>query len=180
MTAADGALRRPGDDEYNEYYARYLAMVPDGDVVETLAREMEVTQALLVSIPARLEEHRYAPGKWSVREVVGHLVDTERLFAFRALWFARGAGGALAGMDQEAWARASSAASRPLGELSEEWAALRRANVLMFGSFSWDEGRRRGVASGYEVTVRALAWMIAGHELHHRVLIRRDYLGESV
>ena len=179
MTAGEGALRRPGDDEYNEYYARYLAMVPDGDVVETLAREMEATQALLRSIPTHLEEHRYAPGKWSLREVLGHLVDTERLFAFRALWFARGAGGELAGMDQEAWARESAAASRPLGELAEEWAALRRANVLMFGSFSSDTGRRRGVASGYEVTVRALAWMIAGHELHHRFLIRRDYLGES-
>jgi uncharacterized damage-inducible protein DinB len=176
MTA--DALGRPDVGEYNEYYARYIALVPEGDIVQTLAREMEDTQALLASVPAGREEFRYAPGKWSLREVVGHLVDTERLFAFRALWFARGAGGELAGMDQEAWARASTAGSRPLAELAEEWRTLRRANVLMFGAFTPEDGGRRGVASGHEVTVRALAWMIAGHELYHRGLIRRDYLGD--
>jgi len=173
------ALGRPGAGEYNEHYARYIALVPDGDIVETLAREMEATQALLSSVTAEREEFRYAPGKWSLREVVGHLVDTERLFAFRALWFARGGAGELSGMDQEAWARVSSAGARPLAELAEEWRALRRANVLMFGSFTPEDGARRGVASGYEVTVRALPWMIAGHELYHRARIRSDYLGEG-
>lgn len=177
MTA--DVLGRPEAGEYNDHYARYIALVPDGDIVETLAREMEITQALLASVPAAHEEYRYAPGKWSLREVVGHLVDTERLFAFRALWFARGGGGELAGMDQDAWARASTAGSRPLAELAEEWRALRRANVLMFGSFTAADGARLGVASGYEVTVRALPWMITGHELYHRALIRRDYLGEG-
>lgn len=95
-------LPRPLSGEYNEYYGRYIAMVPDGDVVRTLAAEMEETQALLRAVPAEKETYRYAEGKWSVREVVGHVIDTERLFAFRALWFARGAGGELAGMDQEA------------------------------------------------------------------------------
>jgi len=174
---ANGALGRPEVGEYNEYYARYIALVPDGSIVQTLEREMETTQALLASVPPDREEYRYAPGKWSLREVIGHLVDTERLFAFRALWFARGAGGELAGMDQEAWARASTAGSRPLADLSAEWGALRRANVLMFGSFTEEDGARVGTASGHEVTVRALAWMIAGHELYHRALIRRDYLG---
>jgi len=111
--------------------------------------------------------------------VVGHLIDTERLLAFRALWFARGGGGELAGMDQEVWARSSTAHARPLAELAEEWRALRRANVLMFGSFTPQDGARRGIASGYEVTVRALPWMIAGHELHHRARLRSDYLGEG-
>ncbi len=176
---AASALGRPEAGEYNEYYARYIALVPEGDIVETLAREMEATQALLASLPAEREEYRYAPGKWSVREVVGHLVDTERVFAFRALWIARGAGGELAGMDQDAWARASTAHLRPLAELAEEWRALRRANVLMFGSFTPEDGIRRGIASGYEVTVRALAWMIGGHELYHRAMIRSHYLGEE-
>lgn len=173
------ALPRPEAGEYNEYYARYIAMVPEGDIVETLAGEFEETLALLRSVPPEKEEYRYAEGKWSLREVVGHLLDTERLFAFRALWFARGGGGELAGMDQEAWARSSGAASRPLAELLAEWKGLRDANVLMFGSFDAEAGARRGVASGYEVTVRALPWMIAGHELYHRKLIRRDYLGEG-
>lgn len=176
---AASALGRPEAGEYNEYYARYIALVPEGDIVDTLAREMEATQALLASLPAEREEYRYAPGKWSVREVVGHLVDTERVFAFRALWFARGGAGEMVGMDQEAWARASSAGARPLAELAEEWRALRRANVLMFGAFTPEDGARRGIASGYEVTVRALAWMIAGHELYHRAMIRSHYLGED-
>jgi len=176
---APHALPRPALGEHNEYYARYVDLVPDGDVVDILTREMRTTQALLASVPSDKEEYRYAEGKWSLREVVGHLIDTERLFAFRALWFVRTGGGDLAGMDQEVWARASSAGSRALAELAEEWAALRRANVLLFGSLSFEDGARRGVASGYEVTVRALPWMIAGHELYHRARLRRDYLGEG-
>lgn len=170
-------LGRPAEGEYNSYYARYIALVPDGDIVETLAREMETTRALLASVPPEKEEFRYAEGKWSLREVVGHLIDTERLFSFRALWFARQGSGELAGMDQEAWARNSSAGARPLGGLVAEWGSLRAANVAMFSGFDAETGFRRGVASGFEVTVRALPWMIAGHELYHRQLIRRDYLG---
>ncbi|GMV07683.1 MAG: DNA damage-inducible protein DinB [Gemmatimonadota bacterium] len=176
---AGGVLPRPEAGEYNEYYARYIALVPDGDIVETLARQMQDTHALLKGVPPEKEEYRYAPGKWSLREVVGHLLDTERVFAFRALWFARGAGGELAGMDQELWVKASSAGSRSLADLAWEWMGLRSANALMFASFDEETGLRRGVASGYEVTVRALAWMIAGHELHHLALIRREYLGEG-
>jgi uncharacterized damage-inducible protein DinB len=176
---AKPTLPRPHGCEYNEYYARYIGLVTDGDIVRTLEREGAATQALLASVPPEKEEFRYAPGKWSLREVVGHLVDAERLFSFRALWFARVGSGELPNMDQEAWARASRAGSRPLAELAAEWAALRRANVLFFRSLSAEEGERSGVASGHEVTVRALAWMIAGHEVYHRRLIRRDYLGEG-
>jgi len=173
------ALPRPEAGEFNEYYGKYIDMVPDGDIVETLTRSMAETRELLRSVAPDKEEYRYAEGKWSLREVVGHLIDTERLFGFRALWFARGGSGELAGMDQEAWARNSNAGARPLAELLEEWTGLRAANALMFASFDAETGARRGVASGYEVTVRALAWMIAGHETYHRMLIRRDYLGEG-
>lgn len=175
MTMTSETLPRPGIGEYNEYYQRYIALVPDGDIVETLESQMVETRALLDSVSAESETFRYAEGKWSVREVVGHLVDTERLFAFRALWFARGEVGEMGGMDQEAWVLHSNASERGLVELADEWSALRRANVLMFGSFDAGVGECRGVASGYEVTVRALAWMMAGHELHHRTLLRRDY-----
>jgi len=172
-------LPRPLVGECNEYYRKYIDMVADGDIVATLAREMVETQAVLASVPADKEEFRYAEGKWSLREVVGHLIDVERLFAFRTLWFARGAEGDLSGMDQEAWATSSGAAVRPLADLAREWAALREANVLMLGALSAEDGARTGVASGFQVTVRALPWMMAGHELYHRMLIRRDYLGED-
>lgn len=175
----NSALPRPQAHEYNPYYQKYIEQVPEGDIVETLAREMETTRALLASVPADKEEYRYAEGKWSLREVVGHLIDTERLFSFRALWFARGAQGDMPGMDQNEWARLSTAGSRPLAELAREWAALRESNILFFGSLTEEDGKRQGVASNFEVTVRALPWMMAGHELYHRMLIRRDYLGES-
>lgn len=174
---AQPAMARPQAGEYNEYYKRYIDLVPNGNIVAIMAAEMDTTQALLASVPGDQEDFRYAPGKWSIREVVGHLIDTERLFAFRALWFARGGGGELAGMDQEAWGRTSSAGRRPLRELAREWAALRESNGYLFGSFDAETGLRTGVASGYEVTVRALPWMIVGHELHHRRLLERDYLG---
>jgi len=174
------ALPRPRPHEYNPYYQKYIDLVPDGDILEILRNEMEATQELLASVPPDKEEDRYADGKWSLREVVGHLIDTERLFSFRALWFARGAEGDMPGMDQEIWAQASTAGRRPLAELAREWAALRASNVLFFGSLTADDGKRQGVASNFEVTVRALPWMMAGHELHHRTIIRREYLGEDV
>jgi hypothetical protein len=169
------ALPRPGADEYAEYYGRYIALVPDGDILETLRDQLEATVGLLASVPPERETQGYAPGKWSVREVVGHLVDTERVFAYRALSIAREDGVDLPGMDQERWAAASMAENRPLAGLSAEWVSLRRANIHMFATFDEPTGARRGRASGFEFTVRAFAWLIAGHELWHRTGLVRDY-----
>jgi uncharacterized damage-inducible protein DinB len=170
-------MSRPAPDEFHEYYGRYIGLVPDGDIVATLSTEMEATRALLASVPPDREEYRYAEGKWTLREVVGHLIDVERLFALRALWAARRSQGEQPGMEQDAWAAASNAGARPLAGLAEEWAALRHANVLMFAGFDADTWSRRCRASGREFTVRALAWAIAGHERYHRALLKRDYLG---
>ena len=166
---------RPADGEFAEYYGRYVGLVPDGDIAGTLARQFDVTRSLLDPVPPDREEYRYAEGKWSVREVVGHLVDTERVFALRALWVARAADGEQPGMEQDDWAATANAAARPLPDLVEEWAALRRSNVLMFRGFAAPAWLRRGRASGVEFTARALAWIVAGHELHHRAGLRRDY-----
>lgn len=169
-------MTRPASDEFYEYYARYIDEVAEGDIVTTLVSQMVETQALLGSAPPGRETYRYAEGKWSVREVVGHLVDVERMFALRALWIARGAVGEQPGMEQDDWAVVSNAGDRRLADLSAEWAALRHANVLMFGGFDEDAWSRRGVASGHALTARAAAWIIAGHELHHRALLRAKYL----
>jgi uncharacterized damage-inducible protein DinB len=134
---------------------------------------------LLASVPPEKEEHRYAPGKWSVREVVGHLIDSERTFAFRCLWMARAAPDPLPSFEQDAWARMSNAGSRPLAELAEEWAAVRRDLVLMLRSLDEEASARAGVASGRSFTVRSFPWIIAGHELHHRTGLERDYLGRA-
>ncbi len=170
------SLPRPETSEYHEYYQRYTDMVPDGDIVDTLRVQMETTLELLGSVPAEKETFRYAEGKWSVREVIGHLIDTERVFAFRALTMAREDGAKLPGMDQEEWGRRNNAHERTLGDLADEWTALRRANAHFFATLDADAGARAGVASGNAFTARSFPWIIAGHELWHRQLIERDYL----
>lgn len=172
-------LARPERTEHAEYYGRYVDLVPDGDILETLREQLGDTLALLMGVPEEMETHRYAEGKWSLREVVGHLIDTERLFAYRALAMARSDDVDLPGMDQDVWAAASDADHRHLGEMGEEWAALRRANIHMFASMGEATGTRTGRASGFDFTVRSFPWIIAGHELWHRGLIERDYLGPA-
>jgi hypothetical protein len=168
-------MSRPDPSEHAEYYSRYVDLVPDGDLLETLAAQRDETRALLASVPPERETYRYAPDKWTVREVVGHLIDTERLFAFRSLWFARGAGTPQPGMEQNEWAEASNAGARPLADLREEWAAVRRATIALLGGYDEEAWARTGVASGNPISVRACAWIIAGHELWHRRGLARDY-----
>lgn len=173
----ESALSRPDPSEHAPYYSVYIDRVPDGDVVATLTAQMQATQALLTDVPPERETFRYAPGKWSLRDVVGHLIDVERTFALRALWFAREAGSPLPAFEQDEWAERSNAGERPLAELMAEWAAVRDAGVHMFRSFGADVAKRVGVASGLEFTVRSIPWIIVGHELHHRRLIEERYLG---
>ena len=170
-------MRRPDPSEYDAYYGRYIDLVPEGDILDILEREMVTTQALLASVPPEKEEYRYAPGKWSVREVVGHLIDAERTFAFRCIWVARGAVDPQPSFDQEAWARTSNAGTRRLVALAEEWITLRRDAILLFRGLDEEATGRTGIASGKSFTARTFPWIIAGHELHHRALLERDYLG---
>lgn len=169
-------MRRPEPSEYDAFYRTYVDKVPAGDVLEILDREGACTVALLSGVPRERETYRYAPDKWTIRELVGHLIDTERLFAYRALAFARADPAPLPGMDQDVWAEASNAARRPLAELRDELALVRRSSVALFAGFddaAWD---RRGVASGCEFTVRAFPFIIAGHEIHHRGVLEARYL----
>ena len=171
------ALPRPQAGEHAEYYARYVAGVPDGDILYTLKDQLGETLAILQGLSPEQERFRYAPEKWSLREVVGHLIDSERVFAYRALTMARSEGADLPGMDQNEWVEQSNADDRPLDDLCAEWAALRRANVHLFATLSEEEGARSGRASGYDFTVRSFPWIIAGHELWHRQHISENYLG---
>jgi len=174
------ALNRPDPSEHAEYYARYVAQVPDGDILEILREQLGDTLLMLQSVPEERETFRYAEGKWSLREVVGHIVDAERVFGYRALHMVREPGIQLPAMDQDAWVAVARADGRTLDDLCAEWAAVRRANLHFFSTLDEDEGARTGIASGNRFTVRSFPWIIAGHELWHRYLIRRDYLGESV
>lgn len=168
-------LPRPEAGDHDDFYSRYVQLVPEGEVVETLATQLGESLALLQSVPEERETYRYAPDKWSVREVVGHLIDVERTMTFRAMSMARVDGVDLPGMDPDAWAEHSNADRRPLDDLASEWGALRRATVHFFATLGPDAGARRGKASGLEFAVRAFPWIIAGHELWHRGLLVKDY-----
>jgi uncharacterized damage-inducible protein DinB len=170
------SIARPTSGEYAPYYARYVGTVPDGDLLEVLERQGRETVALLQSIDETKSQFRYAPGKWSIREVVGHLTDAERVFTYRALSFARGSTSPLPSFDEKEWANMSTAASRSLSDLIEEFRAVRAATLALFRSFSNDEFARSGIASDNPVTVRALAYITAGHERHHQGVLRDKYL----
>jgi hypothetical protein len=171
---------RPEPGEYDPFYEAYIALVPDGDILATLRDQLAVTIGLLAGLTEEQERHRYAPGKWSLREVVGHLIDAERVFAYRALAMARAPGADLPGMEQDEWVAESGADQRGLTDMIDEWIAIRRSNVHMFAGFPPGVPMRAGRANGLDFTARCFPWLIAGHELWHRRGIRRDYLGEPL
>lgn len=166
---------RPRPDEYADFYGTYIAAV-EGPLLETLECDSRHWQTLLASVPFAREGYRYAPGKWSIREVVGHVIDAERMFSVRAMAFARGDRSHFPSFDENAYAAASGADHRPLADLSEELSAVRRCTLLLLKSFEEETWDRRGTASGYEFTVRSLAWIMAGHSRHHRGVVAERYL----
>jgi len=170
------ATIKPEKGEFLPYYGKYIDLVGSGDVLTALPRQMAETQALLRSLPASVSTYRYAPGKWSVNEVIGHLIDSERIFAARALRFSRGDATALPGFEQDDYISNSSFDSYPLGELASELGSVRESTVFFFKHLQEDAWMRRGIANGADVSVRALAYIIAGHELHHREILRARYL----
>ena len=167
---------RPGSDEYADFYGPYIAAVKE-PLLDTMEAEARQWRALLARVPSESEGYRYAPGKWSVREVVGHVIDAERMFAARAMAFARGDRSHYPSFDENAYAANSGADRRPLADLADELVAVRRSTVLLLRSFDEEAWSRRGVASGCEFTVRSLAWIIAGHSRHHRRVLLERYLG---
>ena len=172
----DSAITRPEETEYLPYYGRYIALVPDEPILTLLGKQREATGALLGSIPEAQAGFRYGPDKWSIKELVGHVIDTERIFAYRALRFARNDRTPLPGYEQDDYVRSASFDDYPLGELAAEFASVRRSSLFLFKHLDSEAWMRRGLANDSEVSVRALAYIIAGHELHHRDILRSRYL----
>jgi len=169
-------VARPAPSEHIEYYARYIDLVPDGDLLGQLERQCKQTVTLLSGISPKQSQFRYAPGKWSVREVIGHVSDAERVFAYRALTFARADATALPAFDENAWASASNAGERSLGDVVKEFEAVRGATLAMFRGFNEEQFARSGMANNNRISVRALAYVIAGHERHHVKILQEKYL----
>jgi len=166
----------PDRTEAAEYYFTYIDKVTGGDTCELLEAQSAETLALLHGISDEQSLHRYAPEKWSIRQVVNHLNDTERLFVFRAFWFARGFDSALPSFDQNVAVSAAGADERSWSSLVEEFRTARAATLTFFQNLPADAWARRGVASGNPFTVRALAYIAAGHVTHHTAILRERYL----
>jgi hypothetical protein len=169
------AIARPGADEHLPYYGKYIALVPGDDAMATLATHLEDWAPSLRKLTDTQALHRYAPGKWSVKETLGHVCDGERVFTYRALRFARADATGLPGFDENTWVPNSGADRRPIGDLVDELCAVRAATLALYRSFDAEMLVRRGEANGASISVRALAWICAGHALHHHTLLRERY-----
>ncbi len=170
-------VSRPEPNEYSAYYQRYIDMVPAQPLLQHLSDQKEETAAFLRSIPADKADFRYAEGKWSVKEVIGHICDTERVMAYRLLRASRGDRTPLAGFDENQFVAHANFSSRSINDLVQEYQAVRQATLALAASLSDEAWLRLGNANGNEVSARALGYIIAGHELHHLGVIRERYLG---
>jgi uncharacterized damage-inducible protein DinB len=169
-------LERPVAGEYQPYYEKYVSRVPDGDFVEILARQADETLAMLRELPDNAADKAYAEGKWSVKEVVGHVCDSERIFGYRLLRIGRGDQTPMEGFDENSYAPAGEFNGRTLASLLEEFAAVRAATITLVAGMPTEGWSRIGTANNAPVSARAIAYIIAGHELHHREILMTRYV----
>jgi len=170
-------IQKPNADEHAPYVIQYIGLLPDdGMVLDHLRTNLQTTQAFLLSLPEEKLMHRYADGKWTIKEIVQHLADDERIYAYRALRFARNDPTELPGFDQNDYTRVAGANRRRLDDLLNELATVRAATLSLYHGLEDQTLRRDGVASGNVMSVRAIAYHIAGHELRHMNVIRERYL----
>ena len=173
-------IARPETSEYDAFYQTYVAALPDGCILDRLQAQGTECQQLLATIDDQRALYRYADGKWSIKEVLGHLCDAERIFAYRALTIARGDRVPLPGFDENEYVAAAGFDRLPLAALAAGLAHVRAATRFLFSSLTSEERARQGLANDSRITVRALAWIIAGHERHHLDVLRERYaLGEQ-
>lgn len=166
---------RPQPEEYGDFYQGYIDLITEPNILEVLIQQAQHTYTLIQQLQPEEADYRYEEGKWSVKEVIGHLVDTERIMAYRALCISRGETASLPGYDHDAYVENGHFDERTLQSLSTEYDALRNSNISLFNSFDQEQTLRRGTANGLSVSVRALAYIIAGHERHHLKSLEEKY-----
>lgn len=169
--------RVPSPSEYAPWFDRYISLVPAGNLLETLEEQCEKTRFLLANLDENEGDNRYAPGKWTVKEVLGHIIDTERIMSYRALRISRNDPTPLPGFDQGLYIENGPYAACELISLLEEFHAVRRSSILLFNHLQPEAWDRSGTVDGKPVSVRALGYIIAGHEIHHRRILKQKYLG---
>lgn len=166
---------KPNPSEFPAYYHRYVEFLGDVDLLDTLKDQNVRVMQLTRSMTDEQALHRYAEGKWSIKEVIGHLIDCERVFAYRAMSFARGESQPLPGFDENAYVAIASFDQRPLANLVEEFVSVRIATLMLLESMTTLELLRTGTANGNPITVRAIMWIIAGHTQHHWQILEERY-----
>jgi len=170
---------KPQPSEYAAAYQRYIDLATEDDIVGALDAQARETATLLGGLTEEQAAHRYAPGKWSVKQIVGHIIDGERVFAYRVHAIARGETQPLPGFDQDPYVANGGADDRSISDLAEELATVRKGNVMMMRALSEEAWRRMGTASDNPVSPRALAYGMLGHERHHVRILRERYLGNA-
>ena len=169
---------RPGADEYAPAFADYVARIGDDEnIVTVLGDQLDEVLARFGAVPDSRGDFRYAPGKWSLKEVIGHLADTERVFAYRALSIARHDPAPLPAFDDQAWVAEMGAGDRTLADIVEEFGIVRRGTLALFRHLPPAAWTRRGTANGHPASVRAMAYVMAGHARHHLEVVEARYLG---
>jgi uncharacterized damage-inducible protein DinB len=170
-------IEKPKAGEYASYAIMYIGLLPDdGLVLKHLQDNLQATKNFILSLPTEKLAYRYAEGKWTIKEILVHISDDERIYAYRALRFARNDKTELPGFEQDDFARYSGANARSLDDILEELTTVRHATISLFNSFDNEALTRAGVANGNIMSVRAAAYHIAGHELHHINIIKERYL----
>ena len=166
---------RPRTGDNNPYYDRYISLIGDNDIIEVLEEQRKTSEKFLKTIIEEQGNYSYADGKWAVKEVLGHVIDTERIMAYRALAFARNEEQSLPGFEQDDYVAESNFNKRSLIDMISEFRTVRESNIILFKSFDDEILKRRGTASESEITVLALIFIIAGHEKHHMKILREKY-----
>ncbi|MBM4172071.1 MAG: DinB family protein [Ignavibacteria bacterium] len=169
-------ITKPSQSEYSPYYHKYVQLVPEGNIIDILINQLVGGEKFFSNIDEEKSLFRYAENKWSIREVLGHIIDTERIFIYRALRFSRNDPQALLSFDENYYAANSNYKSILLAEIWKEFSFLRNSNILMFNGFTDEMWALNGIASGNNVTVRTLPYLLAGHFIHHLNVIKERYL----
>src|SRR5258708_21394622 len=169
-------MARPTASEHSEYFGRYITLVPDGDVFDTLTKQIDVLNKELGGLSEKQANYRYAPDQWSIKEVLGHIIDTERVMAYRALCVSRNEKKALPGFEQDDYVRESNFSARTFADLMDEFELVRRSNIVAFRTLPEAMSQRCGTASGSPIGVRALIYIMAGHVSWHIRSLQDEYL----
>jgi hypothetical protein len=177
VSPATFVIARPEPGEYAPYYDRYVSLITGTDILGTLDAQRRQMMMLLSGRDESDGDFRYAPDKWNAKEVLGHVCDTERIFAYRALRIARGDETPMAGFEQDDYVKNGPFANAPMAEIVEDYIAVRRATLTLLRNLDEGAWALRGVANKNEVSVRGLACIIAGHEVHHRRILEEKYFG---